>query len=187
MDEELDELGLYLPSEDNLWSASTHEEWFQLANSTDKENIMGMPIREALHAFLSGGKDLLPRFDALSSFLIIHGLVRAIHVYFISGLHDQQRYRVKQALNTWSQQRLQLLHTLSPAEATVFKWTGLFIYMLAVVVHDDTTRLVSYAEKNFDLFAGWIEEIPDTISGNKRIKATCAAFRASSTDQLSTP
>jgi len=179
LDEELDSLGLILPADHSIWSASTQEEWFRLVNMSDPQSIIGRPIRVTLDAYLSGEKVALPPFDPVSSFIIIQGILRVISIFFISGRHDEQRYRVKQALDTWTQQRLQLFQNLNPAEYNAFNWIGLFVYMLAVVIHDDTTRLASKAEQNVELYTGWLAEIPDTISKDRRtrMKASCTPFR----------
>lgn len=177
-DQELEDLGLFLPADGLLWSAATHNEWFHLVKASDAQSMLGMPIGVSVGTFLSGGQEPLPRFDTFSRFIIIKALIRAINVSFISVLYDQQRYRIKQALDTWTQ-CLQPLQKPDPSELGTFNWIGLFVYMLAVIIHSDTSRLVSQAEQNFDLFAGWLEEIPDTVSGDKRMKTICAPFRLS--------
>jgi len=174
LDEELDDLGLYLQAEDSLWWTTSHEEWFRLARLRDRTDILGVSVREAIQAFLDGGKYPLPPFNQFSSFIIIHGLIRTIYVYFITSMHDQQRYRVKQALDVWNQQNLLLLQRDHAFETTSFKWVGLFIYMLTVVLHGDTTRLATQADKNFEMFSAWVEEIPDTPAEvNVHMKASC--------------
>jgi len=154
-DDELDDLGIFLPAKSNLWFAPSPEEWFHLAKSSDRTNLLGLPLTVAVEVLLSGTEVelALSNFDTPQGFILIHGLIRIIYVYFISSLHDQHRYRVKKALDTWSQKQLGIV------EESLMKWTSLFIYMQAVVVHDDTRRLVDQAENNYQMFTGWIEAL----------------------------
>jgi len=170
LDDELDELGFFLPAEEKLWSATASDDWFHLVKLSDRMDVLGLPIRIVVQDFLAGGKARI--FDPFSSFILINGIMREMYFHFISSLHDQHRYRLKQTLELWSKERLSLLQNQVSFNTSMFNWIGLFTYMLAVVVQDDPSRLVNQAQKNFAMISDWIDEIPDMVAGqDKRIKA----------------
>ena len=170
LDKDLDEMGFFLPSDGRLWVASSYQQWYFRARSSTRMSILGLPIRVAVETFLTNPetKDTsLTDFDTFAGLIIISGIIHAVNVYFNSSRHEQQRYNIKRALDAWCKQRM------TSDDSSPLEYLNLYTYMQTLYIHEDPTRLVSQAERNYERFNAWLVEIPDVDVGDKKIKGAC--------------
>jgi len=168
LDREVDELEFYLPADEALWAATSYHEWLSLVKLKPKRSVLGTPLRWAVQSFYEGTQPL-PEFNHFSSFVIINCLLKAIYESFVASEHDQHRYGIKQALETWCRERLNIPQSLRIFDSGKFTWVGMLVYRLSAFIHDDTSSILYQSEKNFQMMAAWVEEIPDVIAGGMRM------------------
>ncbi|KIJ55016.1 hypothetical protein M422DRAFT_24871 [Sphaerobolus stellatus SS14] len=104
---ELADLGLFLPVDEPLWTASTAEEWLTERKTKDTTDILGASLSCVMAAFLDPTRSI-PELNHFSSLVVIHSFQRSLYGYFIASDHEQYRYQLLEALYRWCRGRLRM-------------------------------------------------------------------------------